>query len=71
MITYRRAHLIDKPTLYGWHTFDLGTTTARCLSCHGIVPVAALDDGSWRWRIGGRCREFLRALPSPRRSRLS
>lgn len=61
--TYRRAHLVDKPTVYGWHSFALHTTTARCMGCHGIVPVEALADGSWRWRIGGRCREFLRAIP--------
>lgn len=62
--TYRRAHLVGKPTVYGWHSFALDDTTARCHACHGVVPVVALGDGSWRWRIGGRCREFLRAIGS-------
>lgn len=62
MIQYRRAHLIDKPTAVGWHQFVLTDSLARCVCCHGIVPLVAVEDGSWRWRIGGRCREFLRPI---------
>jgi hypothetical protein len=65
MQLYSRARLLDKPTVFGWHSFTLSGPAgclATCTGCHGTVPTAALSDGSWRWRLGGRCRGFLRAI---------
>lgn len=69
---YDRARLVDKPTGFGWHSFtfrrpdpDLVEVLA-CHACHGVILPEHLEDGSWRWRIGARCRGFLRAIEGPR-----
>lgn len=65
---YRRAYLLDRPTFAGWHTFTFRRPVEDlpeilvCDRCHGAILPEHLDDGSWRWRLGGRCRGFLAAI---------
>ena len=68
--TYQRAHLIDKQTSWGWHTFvelehsDKSDHLWRCVRCHGVVSEWELSEGYWKNRIGSICPEFLLGLPS-------
>lgn len=66
---YRRAHLIDRATVYGWHTFTETTPTDstgepwyRCDLCHTSLPLSALTEGFWTVWAGARCPDFLRPL---------
>jgi len=73
MTTRLRGALVDKPTVYGWHSFTFINPPGdvldlvRCSGCHAICAGWELTEGFWPDLIGPRCPAFLPALPPSHR----